>query len=146
MFFFHLDRFASARVTARARIPLLDRKRPKTAQFNTVSTGHRIGDFTKDRVHDPLYIALKKVWIFVSDFLNQFRPDHRQCPLVIIFGTLCAFGPTINRNAENENTKRADQGLFAPKMAAIRTFGFKNANQPAPHPTLLGNVLPQTRG
>jgi hypothetical protein len=67
---------AGAWIAARARRPMLDRKRPETTQLDPIAARQGRDDFIKDRVHDVLDIPLIKMRVVLGDALNEFGFNH----------------------------------------------------------------------
>src|SRR3954464_687081 len=74
--FGHRDLGAIARVSSRARVPLLDREHAKAAQFNPISPRQCSRDRVQNGVDDGLHVPLVQVRVLLGDPLNQFRLDH----------------------------------------------------------------------
>ena len=51
---------------------MLDRKSPKTAQFDAIAACERRNDFVENCVHDVLDIPLIEVRVMLGDALNEF--------------------------------------------------------------------------
>jgi len=76
MLFRNCNRGPSTRVTPNSGIPLFHRKGPKPPQLYAITSRHSFGDLIKNRVYDTLYVTLKKMRVFIRQFLDQFRSYH----------------------------------------------------------------------
>jgi hypothetical protein len=70
------DMLACPRIAAEPGVSLLDGKRPKAAQLDSVATRKRIRHFIENGVDDILDITKIEMWIAVGDTLNEFRFNH----------------------------------------------------------------------
>jgi hypothetical protein len=73
-----LNAVAGARIATDACITKFERKRAKAAQFDTVTAGERGSDLVEDCTDDYLGVALKEMWVGLSQPLNEFRFRHRE--------------------------------------------------------------------
>jgi hypothetical protein len=76
MLFRNCNRGPSTRVTPNSGIPLFHRKGPEPPQLYAITSRHSLGDLIKNRVYDTLYVTLKKMRVFIRQFLDQFRSYH----------------------------------------------------------------------
>src|SRR5690606_38612556 len=86
--FFHIHRFAGARIATAAGRAVLHRKGAEAAQLNTIAFCKGVCDLVEYRAHDVFDIALKEMRITAGDNLNEFRFDHGFKPLFF-----CLFHP-----------------------------------------------------
>ena len=66
------DLIACARIAAHAGWPVLDRKRPETAQLDAIAARQRGRDLVEDRGDDALDITLVKMRVGFRKLLNEF--------------------------------------------------------------------------
>ncbi len=118
--FFHMDRFAGARVATAAGRAVLDGESAKAAQFHAVALGQCIGDLFKHRADDVFNIALEKMRIAAGDDLNEFRFDHGFNPLLLVGSAAFASGVSLFRrfstrhgiNVPNRKKSVKEDALF----------------------------------
>ena len=80
MFLFDVNGLAGARISTDPLVTFLDRKRTKPTQFDPVARRHGAGNFFEDGVYDALNVALVQMWVFIGNFLDQFRPYQSRAP------------------------------------------------------------------
>ncbi len=73
MSFFKLNYFACTGIPAHAAVPLPYRKHTKATQLYAVAADQGIRDFFENRVDNLYDVTLVKMWVFVSELLDQFR-------------------------------------------------------------------------
>src|SRR6185437_9124345 len=72
--------FAGARIAPLTRRADFHRECPKAAQFHAMAFGQSLGDLVEHRGHDPLDIAVIKMWVALREPRNQLGFDHPPDP------------------------------------------------------------------